>query len=560
MAQLSLFLLGSPKVRIDDTLVTIGSCKASALLFYLAGTEARHSLDHLAALLWPQKNRTRARSNLRQALWLLKRMGIGPWLAIEPDAAALAAGYWCDLHQFRSQIGDGLLEDALALYGGNLLAGFTLSGCPAFTQWQRLLANEVQQMIAERMEGLVLRHLAQGAHWRALEAAQRWLSLDPLHETAQHHMMNLYAATGQRAAALRQVELNLPIQMTRFVGRKREVAEVEARLNDTRLRLLTLTGPGGIGKTRLALQIAAHYHAQGRAVAFVDLQPVQTTGALASAILKALPVPHTAQVDPTALLQHVLAGMDLLLVLDNLEQIPAGGELLNRLLQAAPGIKLLVTSSAALNQGGELTYTVGGFPIPPTVAGVDCNDDPATYDAVRFFAACAQRARSSFRLGEEFKGAAQVCRLVEGVPLSIELAAAWARTLSADAIAQEVRRDLESFTPAQHNAPPKSQKLQAVLQHAWQLLNVQQKEAYKRLSVFRSGFDRHAAKYVAGATLPMLAALLDKSLLRWDPKGRYTFHELLRQRAADELALDAEAQHAASDRHHHYYATAAGNA
>jgi predicted ATPase/DNA-binding NarL/FixJ family response regulator len=341
----------------------------------------------------------------------------------------------------------------------------------------------------------------------------------------------------------------LPPQPTSFIGREGELGALAVLLADPAGRLVTIVGPGGSGKTRLALAVATRLRSGCQEVAFVALQAVQDPGHVARAIAEAVGCPLSGQDTPANQLSNFLRRRELLLVLDNFEHLLAANELLSDLLAAAPGLRLLVTSRAALNLLEEWRFPLDGLALPG-------EDDPAcdeVSDAVRLFVERARRVRPDFAYAGERSAIVRICRLVEGLPLAIELAAAWAKTLPCDAIADEIERNLAFLETSLHNLPPRHRSMRAAFDHSWVLLTPEERAVFGRLSIFRGGFTRDAAGRVAGATLPTLAALLDKSLVRYETDGRYHLHELLRQYAEEHLQTDPEEAARVSARHGAFY-------
>ncbi|HSM55925.1 MAG TPA: tetratricopeptide repeat protein, partial [Candidatus Sulfomarinibacteraceae bacterium] len=344
-------------------------------------------------------------------------------------------------------------------------------------------------------------------------------------------------------------DLSLPPQLTTFVGRRRELADIERLLRDGECRLLTLVGVGGVGKTRLAIEAARRARTRfAHGAAFIPLQSVESDSYLAPAIAGALQLPRRDTDDPWQQLLAQLAARETLLVLDNFEQLLDAAPRLTTLLQAAPGVKLLVTSREALQLQEEWRYPVPGLSLPDEAAPADWE----AHDALRLFADRARRVRPDFAVGDELQDAVRLCRLVEGMPLAIEMAASWLKTATVGQIAAEIEDNLDLLTTAMRNVPARHRSLHAVFEHSWQRLTEEERDVYARLSVFHGSFRRQAAAQVAGATLPLLSSLVDKSLLRWEPDGRYQMHALLRQYAARQLQQPAAEEAAA--RHGSYYA------
>jgi predicted ATPase/DNA-binding CsgD family transcriptional regulator/Tfp pilus assembly protein PilF len=347
---------------------------------------------------------------------------------------------------------------------------------------------------------------------------------------------------------------HLPRQLTSFIGREQELAELDRLLADPACRLLTLVGPGGIGKTRLAIEAAAPaVGAFAAGVRFVNLQPVSSIETLVTAIADALDFPLSGQDDPLAQLTGYLRDKEVLLLLDNVEHlIPANAaDALLELLKTAPQVKMLLTSRAVLSIQEEWVFHVSGLSFP------EKPEDWAKIEgcsAVQLFADRARRVRHNFALARDLEDVVRICRSVEGIPLAIEMAASWTKTLSCAEIADEVQRSIEFLGTTLRDVPERHRSMQAVFDHSWQSLNEDERDAFKRLSVFRGGFRRHAAERVAGASLTILSALVDKSLARWDPAGRYQIHELLRQLSESHLVQASEEAGHVRHLHANYYA------
>jgi predicted ATPase/class 3 adenylate cyclase len=347
---------------------------------------------------------------------------------------------------------------------------------------------------------------------------------------------------------------NLPVQLTRLIGRERELAEIDRLLENPDCRLLTLVGPGGIGKTRLALHAAGRRlekYAQG--IYFIPLTPVASPEFLVPTMAATLQFPidtHSSIQDPKSQLLDFLGRQSMLLVVDNFEHVIQGAPLLDELLEGARGIKLLVTSRERLNLRGEWTFDVPGLPYPHNGNGARIED----YAALTLFAERARQVDPEFSLSaEERSHATRICQLVEGMPLGIELAAAWASTLSCREIATEVERNIDFLATSLRDVPDKHRSLRAAFDHSWRLLSDAQRAGFSKLAVFRGGFRRDAAAAVAGLDLPTLTDLVGKSLVRRSGQGRYEIHELLRQYAEEKLGELPEEREAVRARHSRYY-------
>ena len=348
----------------------------------------------------------------------------------------------------------------------------------------------------------------------------------------------------------------LPRQLTAFVGRTHELSKIQALLLDPNCRLLTLVGAGGIGKTRLALEAAATlftHFADGATV--VALQDATNALALVNTTVRALHCPLAGSQDPQTQLLNFLSDKNLLLVLDNLEQLVDEAGWLTTLLAAVPGVKVLATSREVLNLTNEWLLSVDGLPVPDEHALAQHDVEAfAQYDAMQLFVERARRVRVDFSLAEEGIAVVRICQLVGGMPLAIEVAAAWLKTLTCAEVVGEIQQNFDFLTTNQRDVAPRHRSIRAVCDHSWQRLPATERSVYMALAVFAGSFQRHAAQVVAGATLTILATLVEKSLLRWEPDTRrYQMHQLLRQYALEHLIQAEGALEQMKGRHCEYY-------
>lgn len=356
--------------------------------------------------------------------------------------------------------------------------------------------------------------------------------------------------------ASRAVE-RFPVPLTPLVGREPELVQILQMLSGPQVRLLTLLGPGGIGKTRVAIETAglasrdlAGLFPDG--VFFAALEPLSSADYLITALAAALGFTFFGPEDPRVQLLQYLREKKLLLILDGFEALLDAADLLEAALQQAAGIKLLVTSRERLNLQAEWVFEIHGLPVPGGVI-VDTPGEVGKYSALTLFAQTARRAEPSFRIANDnLEDILNICRALDGMPLGIELAASLVRALSCAEIAVEIRQNLDILRAPGRNVPERHRSLKAAFEYSWNLLPPEEQDALARLSVFRGVFKREAALQVAGAGINTLTSLVDKSLLRRVPGG-YSLHDVVRQYAALHLVEDPQAEQQAFEEHSRYF-------
>jgi len=344
---------------------------------------------------------------------------------------------------------------------------------------------------------------------------------------------------------------NLPVQTTPFLGREKELLEIERLLQMPECRLLTIIGPGGIGKSRLALQAAADMvEIFPHGIFLIPLAPLSSVQFLISAIADQIKFSFYSRQDPKAQLLNYLSEKKMLLILDNFEHIIEGAAIITEILKDAPQVKIIVTSREMLNLQGEWLHQMQGleFPIGEKV-------DIGEYSAVQLFLQNARRIKMNFSpSGEEMGYIVRICQLVSGIPLGIELASSWLRILSLAEITKEIEKNLDFLTSKMRDIPERHHSLRAVFEYSWKLLSIEEKELLARLSVFPRKFSRTASEKIAGATLPVLSSLMDKSLLLRDPSGYYEMIGVLRQYAEEKLRELPEERDGTLNLFYEYYA------
>ncbi len=598
--------------------------KIRALLVYLLLEGGRpHQRQSIAALLWPEMPTASALKNLRLSLHRLQQA----FAEQEPDLCTALftitrqtvqchrpESLVVDVHTFEALLATSethhhrrlhlchdcleRLAQAVALYQGELLAGFGLPDAAAFEEWLLFWRERLQQQVIGALDKLVQAHTERGEIEPAYQYATRLVQLDPFREEAHRQLMRLHASRGDHAKALAQYEscrqllqeelgvepapetvtlyrqieaeqrgeraipavqpavlYHFPMQFTLFVGRERELQQIEELFLDPDCRLLTLVGPSGVGKTRLSSSIAERLATAGVApdgIYFIRLASVRTAEALLTALLNGLGVTMAERHEAQQSLFNFLRRRQCLLVLDNFEQLVDHAALLGKMLAVAPSLRLLVTSHTALSLQAERRLVVGGLDYPAADETPPATADAAlTYSAVRLFVDAARQAEPAFQLtSENIPAVLEICRIVRGSPLALELAAVWVRMMDCAAIVREIRRNLDFLSYAAQDKPERHQSLAAVFAYSWELLAADEREVMTQLAVFHGPFSLEAAMAITSVTPLILARLLDKSLLQRRQDGRYEFHELLRHFAARQAGDTAG--HTAQ-RHSDYY-------
>lgn len=558
-----LTLFGAPAVAMPGRSVALPMERRGQLLAYLAFKRGWVSRAELSALLWPELPSGAAYANLRKTLHRLQQVDWAP--ALEAQAGALRVAVSTDVAGFEEALAAQRLHDAVALRQGELLAGFDDDASPAWSAWLAFERNRLR----EAWRDAALRHLAAGPiePAAAIALATQLLEADPLDEAAVRAQLTWLARSGQTARARQlyreftarlQAELELapsaelkalhdalgsasastpgpsppvaaaaagPAAGSAFVGRNVERKQIADLLAQDECRLLCLLGPGGVGKTRLARQAMGELAARfADGAALIPLEDLNAADEIGPRLARELGVPPAGNRDPLEQVIAALGPRRMLLVLDNLEQLAAGAAVVERLLQGCPGLKLIVTSRVRLALAAEWLLPVDGLPCPEP----EDADRVESFDAARLFIKAAQRVAPALEPAAEAAAIVDICRLTGGLPLVLELAAGWTRLLSCAAIAAELQQGTELLRAVDATQPPRHASIQAVFDQSWRLLSAAERDVLARLAVFRGGCSVEAARAVAGAPLPVLGALVDKSLLRKDG-ARLSLHPLVQQ-------------------------------
>lgn len=535
-SKLKLYLFGPPRLQHAHQEVVINRRKALALLAYLTMVPGPQARDTVAALFWPEVDNAKARAALRGTLPALtgslgqevilsdrKTIQLNPEPALWVDALAFQRCLSvCQQHHLRPT--DELcpaclaqLLEAFPLYQGDFMAGFHLPDSPDFDAWQRQQGELLRQQLAECCQRLLHHELKQEQWGPALAYARRWAEVDEYNETAHRHILTLLAACGQLTAVHHHYQQlahtlvtdlglapqpdttalyeslhgrtsasapvatavdtppphNLPVSLTPFFGRETEIKEITERLATPHCQLLTISGPGGMGKSRLAIEVGRRcLSARPHGVFFVPLAAVASPELIVTTIADALNFRFYGKESSRQQLLNYLGQKEMLLILDNFEHLLAGADIVLDILQRAPQVKLLVTSRECLNFQAEWLYEIDGLPVPPQ------ENLPLIQDfaAIQLFTERAQRARAHFSLAEGEKSCVvHICRLVEGMPLAIELAAPLVRTHACHQIAAELTRNIALLQTTMIDVPPRHRSMQAVITQSWQQLTPDRK-------------------------------------------------------------------------------------
>lgn len=354
------------------------------------------------------------------------------------------------------------------------------------------------------------------------------------------------------------VKTNVPIPPTPLIGRESELDGIRHLLANPECRLVSLIGQGGIGKTRLGIEFAIRQRDSfPGGVYYVALASIKTPDLIVPAIADAISFSFSGPLDPKEqLFNHLVRTVNqpALLALDNLEHLlgesSVATDLIAEILQRFPQIKILCTSRERLNLQGEWMFDLRGLPVPP----LEHLDQLEEYSAPALFVNSARRVNPKFQLTDADKPALlRICQLLEGIPLALELAAAWMGMLTCAEIAREIESNMDFLATSMRNIPERHRSLRASFDHSWRLISDAERDTLSRLSIFHGGFDRTAAEKVAGADLPQLSSLVSKSLVRRDESGRYSLHEAIRQYAYSHLEEAEPCCRQTCDRHSDFY-------
>lgn len=590
-------------VYADQPVTTVNTARLQALLAYLVlHRHAPQLRYHLAFQFWPDSSEPQARTNLRHLVYELRQALPHAVTFLDVDSDTLQwnadAPWTLDVAEFESAVARGALQEAMDLYRGDLLPG-------CYDDWIVPERERLQQVYVRVLKQLIQQLEGAQDYDAAIEYIRRLLRHDPLREETYRHLMRLCALNGDRTGVVRaydtcvavlQRELglepddetraafercvklpvavqqsmepvsptpiparshNLPHLLTRFIGREREMGEIQQLL--AAHRLVTLTGPGGVGKTRLAIQVTHQVlPLYPHGVWLVELAALVNPALVPQTVMATLDLPHDARRSPSAMLTDYFCKKTALLVLDNCEHlIDACAQLAEHLLTHCPDLHVLATSRQALGVEGEVALCVPSLSLPPS--DMPAPAALARSEAAQLFLDCAAAALPSFTLtSDDAADVVQICRRLDGVPLAIGLAAAWVKLLQVKQITARLDDVFHLLTGGSRTAPPRHQTLRATLDWSYALLSEPERTLFHRLAVFAGSFSMEAAERVCGdLTVPVvlvLSQLVDKSLVvveHHHDEARYRLLEIIREYAQEKASRLELIQ--ARDHHLDYY-------
>jgi len=561
-----LMLLGAARVEVGDEPVHLPLDKRGALLCHLASAGSWVDRDRLAYLFWPDTGNAAARTSLRQ---LLMRVKLLPYAAdVELETERIRWAPPTDVAAFRAAVEHEDWSRALDLHRGPFCEGLFLKDAEGFNAWLELERDH----IALSWQRAALRgasHLMQTG--RVAEASHLYRELwelDRYNETVFQEFLRSTAMTGQRQSALdafrrfqHEIDNDLGIEpssetaalaraiergealeppapesgaiprrrrLDPLIGRERELAVLRERLGNSDDRIVVLHGPGGVGKTRLALELAKEAATTLRhGSAVIHLEEIEDAALVPTALARAIGFEFFGGADPVEQLARFLREREQLLVFDGIEHVVEGASVVADLVERAANVWALVTSRRALDLPHGVHVALEGLP---------CEGDES--EAVELFLQVARRGRPRYAPPRADRAAlAALCRRLEGLPLALELAAPWTREMTCGEILEEIDRNL-SLLSREGGGPHDS--MRAVFESSWVLLSREQQRALTRLAIFRGGFTRLAAMTIAGATPYDLLSLQHRSLVARRETGRFEMHEIVRRLAGERIGEDRE--------------------
>lgn len=589
----SVQLSGKAKLNLGDKIIEFLPNKRFQLLAYLAYQGNWVSRDKLVFLFWPDEPNHTARQNLRQ---LLKHIRKFTWLEnLESDENRLRWLVNTDVGVLKKALERGHVEHAVQLYGGVLCVDLENGEAGEFSNWLELerqtlhklwleaalkLADDFEarenfsqaarvfeklhqsEPLAEDNLRRYLRNLAlseQNDRAREVFARHEKLLKEEFNSEPTAETLNLIQAIRQgevmeKVSALTTTKTktklrhNLPIQATAFVGREIDQKKLASLLDDTNCRLVTVVAPGGMGKTRLAIEVAKTQLESFEEVYFVSFAAVTSPDLMVYTLADALELSLFGSKPPKEQVLEYLKNKNMLLVLDNLEQLLSDIDLVHDILGISPSIKILATSRERLQLQAEYVFDLEGLAVPH-----EKNNNIQDFDSLQLFAERAKHNKLDFVLEPHLQAVTKICQLVGGMPLAIELAASWSRLLTPNEIVTELDSSLELLSNKSRDLPERHHSMRSVFEVSWQRLSEQEQTALRKISVFHGGFEKEAARAVAEVDLTILLSLLNKSFVWRDTSGRFSQHPLILQYVQRKTNDYPEEKRQTEERHGLYY-------
>lgn len=608
--KLKLLLLGNPQIKINGTVFTeLKSTKARGLLYYLAVTGQTHSRSFLASLLWGETNESSARGNLRKALQQLRKHFSG-YLTTTQDTVSLADhnDCWIDVVEFNTMLLKGPenksiqnLESAINLFRGDFLIGFFVRNAPEYENWWLSEQSKIRGQMLNTLQSLTDHYSKERNYKKAIALMRRFLELEPWSENAHRSLMELLAKDGQRSAAFAQFAIcrdilatelnvepslettalydqidvllpsstsfqhNLPHPLKSFIGRNDELKKINNLIANH--RLVTVTGPGGVGKTNLCLQSGRLLlESFDHGVWIIELASIITPALLPQTAANTLGLsefPDKRYMEQTL---EYLKDRHCLLILDNCEHlIDASVDFVVSILQSCPKLKLLVNSREALGIGGEQQIQLSSLSFPD-------KDEQATvgewdqYEAITLFVERAVAVFPDFKVNQKnLNPLMQICRQLDGIPLALELAAGHMDILTIEQIADRLADRFTLLTTDRRGVMPRQQTVRTSIDWSWELLTAAEQALLQQLSVFTGGMSLDAVETICFTNgdefdsfnaMDLLKKLYKKSMViitrEQEDAPRFKLLDTIRQYAGEQLAASGLEENL-RDRHLNYY-------